>query len=213
MKKFIRCLAVICCVVALAATVLGICAAMINRDSIPVLLKASQKAQQAADDMLQAVADGEYEKAASMMLGLPDLGVDREAETQVGKFLWKAYQDSLEFTPRSELYAMEEGAALDYTVRYLEVDSVSANIRACAELLLQKRVEEAVELSEVYNEKHEYREDVVMDVLYDAAEMALKENGAYVEKDFTVKLTCRNGEWWVLPDQQLLAAISGGLAG
>ena len=66
---------------------------------------------------------------------------------------------------------------------------------------------------EVYNENHEYREDVVTDVLYDAAEMALKENGTYVEKSFTVKLTCLDGQWWVLPDQQLLAAISGGLAG
>ncbi len=213
MKIFMKCLAVIFGIAALAAAVFGIYTAMDNRDALPVLVTPSQEALRVASDVLQAVEDGDYEKAGSMILGVPDLGVDREADGAVGQFLWNAYQESLEFEPVGELFTTKEGVAQRYIVRYLDVNSVASNLRTYSQSLLQKRVEEAKEVSEVYNEKHEYREDVVMEVLYEAAEVALEENASYIEKEFIVNLSYRSGSWWVVLDDGLLSAISGGLAG
>lgn len=213
MKIFMKCLAAIFGIVALVAAVFGITTAMNNRDALPVLVQPSQEALNTAADMLQAVEDGNYEKAGSMILGLPDLGVDREADGAVGQFLWNAYQESLEFEAVGDLFTTKEGVAQRYTVRYLDVNSVASNLRTYSQTLLQKRVEEAKEVSEVYNENHEYREDVVMEVLYEAAEVALQENAVYIENEFVVNLAFRGDRWWVVLDDGLLSAISGGLAG
>lgn len=213
MKIFMKCLAVLFGVAALASAVFGIRLAITNRDALPVLVEPSQEAMNVASTMLQAVADGDYEKAGSMILGDPDLGVDREADGEVGKFLWNAYQESLEFTPVGEAFTTEEGIAQRYTVHYLDINSVASNLRTHSQALLEKRVEEAEDVSEVYDENNEYREDVVMEVLYDAAEQALKENASYIEQEFVVNLAYRGGKWWALLDEGLLAAITGGLAG
>lgn len=213
MKIFMKCLAALFGIAALAAAVFGVKLAMDNRDALPVLVEPSQEALRTASDVLQAVEDGDYDKAGSMILGLPDLGVDREADGDVGQFLWNAYQESLEFEAVGELFTTKEGVAQRYTVRYLDVSSVASNLRTYSQTLLQKRVDEAKEVSEVYDENHEYREDVVMEVLYEAAEASLKENASYIEKEFIVNLAYRGDRWWVVLDDGLLSAISGGLAG
>lgn len=213
MKIFLKCLAAVFGLLALAAAVFGIHVAIDNRDALPVLVEPSQDALNVAANLLQAVADGDYEKAGTMILGDPDLGVNREADGDVGKYLWNAYQESLEYKPVGDAFTTADGIAVRYSVRYLDVNSVAANLRTYSQTLLEKRVEEADELSDVYDENNEYREDVVMAVLYDAAELALKENAAYVEKEFNVNLVYRGGKWWALLDDGLLAAITGGLAG
>lgn len=213
MKTFLKCLAAVFGIVALVAAVIGICAAMSNRESLPVLVAPSQGALTTASDMLQAVEDGDYKKAGSMILGMPNLGVDREADGAVGQFLWNAYQESLEFEPMGELFTTKEGVAQRYTVRYLDVNSIASNLRDYSQVLLQKRVEEADDISEVYTEDHEYREDVVMDVLCEAAKAALEEKASYIEKEFVVNLAYQADRWWVVLDDSLLSAISGGLAG
>ena len=213
MKIFMKCLAVVFGIAALAAAVFGIHTAMENRDALPVLVEPSQGALNAASEMLQAVEDGDYEKAGSLILGMPDLGVDREADGAVGQFLWAAYQESLEFEAVGDLFTTKEGMAQRYTVRYLDVNSVASNLRDYSQTLLEKRVEEAKEVTEVYNENHEYREDVVMEVLYEAAEVALAEKATYIEEEFVVNLAYRGDRWWVVLDDGLLSAITGGLAG
>ena len=213
MKRSMRWIVAVFGVVALAAAVFGVYTAMENRDALPILVKPSQGAARVATDMLQAVADGDYDKAGTMILGEPDLGVDREADGAVGQFLWNAYQESLEFEAVGELFTTKEGVAQRYTVRYLDVNSVAANLREYSRALLQERVEQAEDVTEVYDENHEYREELVSEVLCEAAKMALEKDAAYKEETFVLNLTYRDGNWWVVLDNSLLTAISGGLVG
>lgn len=213
MKIFMKCLASFLALVAVAAAVFGVYVAFTNRDSAPVLVKPSQAAIDTADAMLTAVSEGNYETAAAMILGDTDLGVDRKAKDAVGVLFWDAYQDSLEYTPAGESYATDTGVARNYTVRYLDVNSVMGTLRERSQALLEIRVAEADNVAEVYDENNEYREDFVMAVLYEAAEQALKEDVAYVEESFTVNLVYREGKWWVVADDGLKRAISGSLAG
>ena len=52
-----------------------------------------------------------------------------------------------------------------------------------------------------------------MEVLYEAAEVALAEKATYIEEEFVVNLAYRGDRWWVVLDDGLLSAITGGLAG
>ena len=54
--------------------------------------------------------------------------------------------------------------------------------------------------------------DLVEEVLSQAVVQALAEDGQLVTRDVTLNLICRDGQWWAVPDQALLQAISGGVA-
>ena len=213
MKTAVRILACVFAVLALVIAVGGVCFIFANRNAHPVLVVPSQAALDTASQLLQNVCDGDYTAAEKLILGSPDLGVDREAEGSVGKLIWEAYQDSISFTPVGQCFATESGVGQSYVVRYLDLEALTANLRTYSEQLLALRVKQAADVSQVYDINNNYREDVVMEVLAQAAEQALREDAAYVELVVPVGLTYENGAWWVLPEEQLLAAISGGLAG
>ena len=80
-----------------------------------------------------------------------------------------------------------------------------------SQALLEKRVDEAENLEEVYDANLQYREDFVMDVLYDAAVAALEEDAATMNTELTVSMTYQDGKWWIIADKNLLDAISGGI--
>lgn len=213
MEKNGKTAAVVLAVLALVVAAAGIWLAISARQAEPVLVQPSSQALATAQEMLQAVADGDYDHAGQLILGCPDLGVDREADSEVGRLIWAAYQESLSFTPEGACYATACGIAQNYRVRYLDRSAVTARLRERSQALLEERVANAQDTSQVYDENNEYREDVVMEVLAQAARQALQEDAAFVELVVPVGLTYENGAWWVLPEEQLLAAISGGLAG
>jgi hypothetical protein len=66
-------------------------------------------------------------------------------------------------------------------------------------------------VSEIYDENNEYREDFVMNVLYDATVAVLEENAKKQTCEVTVNLSYQDGNWWVVADEALLDAISGGI--
>lgn len=213
MERLRKILAAVFAVLALSVAAFGAWAALTNRNAAPVLVEPSEQALDTAQRLLQAVSEGDYERAEGYLLGNPSLGIEREAESQVGRLVWEAYQKSLTFTPEGESYATASGIAQDYRVRYLKFDSVTEKLRERSQLLLEQRVETAEDISDVYDENNNYREDVVMEVLEQAAEEALREDAVYTEVVITVNLTYQNGTWFVLANEELLSAISGGLAG
>lgn len=212
MKVFKNILSAVLCLTAVAAAVFGVWLALSNRQAEPVLVREDPQARRAAQSLLDAVSAGEYAKAESLMLGRPALGLDREAADDLGKLLWDAYQESLTFTAVGDCYPTNSGVAYDYTVRRLDLDSVTADLRSRSQTLLATRVEEAEDMDQVYDENNEYRESFVMDVLLEAAEQALAEDAAYVEQTFTVSMVYSGGKWLAIPERGLLAAISGSMA-
>ena len=50
-----------------------------------------------------------------------------------------------------------------------------------------------------------------MEVLYDAAKDALEQDAKTVTFEVTVNLVHNNGQWWIVPEDALLTAISGGI--
>lgn len=213
MKIVVRCLAVLLALVALAAAGLGIYAALRYQGQLPILVETSPQAQQTVQSMLDAVSGGDYALAGSMILGQPQLGADRSAKEELGALLWEAYQDSLVFTPVGECYATESGVAFDYQVTCLEWDSVMDPLKERSTKLLEERVAAAEDISEVYDENNEYREDFVKETLGMAMEAALREDAVYTQTVFTVNLIYQDGKWWIVADNALLSAISGKLAG
>lgn len=179
----------------------------------PVLVTAPAAAVETADAMMAAVCAGDYDTASGLMHGTPDLGADREPADEVGVILWDAFQESLDYELAGECYATDSGVAQDVIITCLDFSSVTASLQDRAQTLLTERVEAAEDADTIYDENGEYREDFVMEVLRDVTLDALEEDAKNMEQRLTVNLVYKKGQWWVVPDQALLSAISGGIAG
>ena len=62
----------------------------------------------------------------------------------------------------------------------------------------------------VYDENGEYREAFAQSVLEEAARQVL-DSADSAERTVTLNLVYEGNQWWVVPDQALLSAISGGI--
>lgn len=177
----------------------------------PILLTPPDVAEGKVVAMMDAVCSGNYESASQVIYGTPSLGVDREASDEVGAMIWDAFVKSLSYELVGDCHTTENGLAQKVKLTSLDIDSVTANLRERSQTLLEQRVAEASDTSEIYDENNEYREEFVMAVLHDAVIQALEEDAAQKTVELTVNLNFQNGSWWVIADNALLDAISGGV--
>lgn len=165
-----------------------------------------------SEEMMEALASGDYDSAASLLYGQPDLGVDHIPTDDVGAMVWAAFVDSISYEFAGDCYATDSGIFRDATVTTLEIPSVTENLSTRAHALLTARVEAAEDMTELYDEENNFREELVTQVLHEAMEQAIREDARTVTRDVTLKLIYRDGQWWVVPDQALLQSITGGVA-
>ena len=197
---------------------LGACVAAVTiqismnaMDSKPVLLTPPDVARSKVVMLMNSICDGNYAEASQSIYGTPDLGVDREASDEVGILIWDAFESSISYELVGECYTTEQGLAQKVSITCLGVTSITDHLRDRSQALLEQRVAEAADVSEIYDENNEYREDFVMNVLYDATVAVLEENAKKQTCEVTVNLSYQDGNWWVVADEALLDAISGGI--
>ncbi len=195
----------------LAITVVGVCLAMSNRDAGPVLKEQPETARNQVVTMLDALCAGEYDMVSGCLYGNPALGMDRDAQDEVGRLFWNALAESFSYEIKSDFHATNSGVSMDVEISAMDIDSVTVNLRQRAQELLEQRIEEAEDISEIYDENNDFREDFVMAALYDAARDALEQDAGSVSWEITLNLIYEDGQWWIMPEPELLQAISGGI--
>ena len=207
-KIFAAVFAALGCLVMAGSVVLCLSSlkAPVKMDQIP------QGAENCTEKLVQALNDGEYAAAGECIYGQPELGMEGQPAGEVGALIWAAFEDSLSVTFKGECYATDGGIFRDVTVTSLETASVAENLQTRAHTLLSARVENAQDMAELYDSENNFREDLVNSVLLEAVEQAIAEDARVATRDLTLTLICRDGQWWVVADQQLLQALSGGLA-
>ena len=208
MKKI---LALFLVLIGLGTAIFAVFLGLQVRNDKPVLLTKPTEAKNTVIAMMDAVCQGDYEKASSCMGGTPSLGVDREAGSEVGILIWDAFRSSMSYELVGDCYSTDQGLAQDITITCLDISSVTDHLRERSQTLLEMRVAEAADVTEVYDENNDYREDVVMAVLLEAAEAALAEDARNMSVTLTVGLRYWDNQWWVVADEALLDAISGGV--
>ena len=197
--------------IGLGAAAAAIFLSMTFVDAKPMLLTPPDVARSKVIMLMNAVAEGNYEEASQTIYGTPNLGVDREAGDEVGVMIWEAFEGSVTYELLGDCYTTEQGLAQDLSVTCMDVTSVTANLKERSQKLLEQRVTEAEDVSEIYDENNEYREAFVMEVLHDAVREALEEDARTMTVEFTVNLSYQDGKWWIEADEALYNAISGGI--
>ncbi len=192
----------------MAAAVVFIC--LSQRQAPPRMLLRSRSASQCAEQMLTKVCAGDYTGAAAYLYGNPRLGDQQPRSDQVTQQIWDAFIGSLRFELVGEVYATVSGVAQDVRIESLDIPSVTGGLKELAPEMLVERAENAGDMSEIYTDNHEYRDDFTAVLLHDAAAQAIAA-GEERRQELTLNLIYSEGRWWVMPDQALLNAISGGI--
>jgi hypothetical protein len=202
--------AILACIFMAAAALAVYCCVRFT-DARPILLTAPDSARNKIVAFMDAFCAGDFNAASQSVLGIPDLGMDKEPEGEVAELLWDAYLDSMSYELVGETYTTENGVAQTVVFTSLSMERVTSDWNQRAQALLEQRVEAAENTSDIYNENNEYREAFIMDVLYDAVSASLQENAELVSQELTLELQYQEGQWWIIADKQLLDALFGGI--
>lgn len=196
----------------------GVCAAALciilsfqKMNTPPVLVVQPEAAREQVEILMEAVRENDYAGASAVIQGNPIFGADRDPADPVSALIWDAFIRSVSYELVGEMYATDSGVAQNISITTLDISSVTANLKARSEHLLEQRVEEAEDTDEVYDDKNEYREDFVMQVLYDATVQTLEEDAKTATYDVTINMVYEQDRWWIVSSSDLLSVITGGV--
>lgn len=199
-------------VLAVATVCASVCILCMAIHAPPVLVGQPVAAIAQVEEMLSAVCSGDFETISSMLYGNPNLGICPEGTDPAEDLLWSAYLESMEFEIPGDCYAGDSGVAVDVRIRTLDISCAVDGLGDRARKLLNSRMEMAESLSELYDENNDFRQEIIAEVLQEAMAESLKENKIYQEQTVVLDLVFEQGEWWILPDEDILNILSGSIS-
>lgn len=178
-------------------------------DAAPKLTFSPDLPQARVKGFMESITNGDYSNAEMYIAGNPDLGASEIPSDEIGAMVWEEFIKATDYSLSGECYATNEGLAQNVTYTYLDISSVTANLRDRSQALLKDRINSAKDVSEIYDENNEYRSDVVNEVLVQAVKDALREDAKYITTEITINLKYQDDQWWVEADQALLDVLFG----
>jgi len=185
----------------------GFC--LLSRNAPVRILELPEAAVNASDVFAQALNDGDLASAAEMIYGQPDLGVGTVPADPETAIIWDAFLESISFEFAGKCYATESGLARRGTISVLDVSGVTQKLPEHTQALVNQRIAEAEDLADIYDDQNQFRQELVTEILGQALRQTLAENAEMITREVTLQLINRDGNWWIVPDQALLNAISG----
>ena len=162
-----------------------------------------------SDAFAQALNEGDLETAARLMYGQPDLGVGDVPENPESALVWEAFRSSISFAYSGECTVEQSGLVRTGSITTLDVTTVMEKLPERTQTLIDQKIAAAADLTELYDEENNFREDLTARILREALQQALSQDSQSVTREVTVRLVNRDGGWWIVPHQNLLQILTG----
>lgn len=196
-----------------AALMLGtIVLCLFSLDAPVEMIGMPKEAMACAEEMMDALAEGDFASAAQRMYGQPELGAEGIPSDAMAAQVWEAFLESISYEFVGVCYAEDSGIYRDVSITALDIQAVMESLPNRVSALAAQKMEAAEDMEALYDESGHFRPELVQEVLQEALDQALEDTASTVSYDATLKMIHRDGKWWVVPDQALLQAISGGVA-
>ena len=182
---------------------------LLNRNADVKILELPRKAVTCSDNFAQALNEGDLETAAQLIYGQPELGVSAIPEDPETAVMWQAFCHSISFEFTGKIHAAQSELVRTGSITTLDIASVMEKLPERTQALINQKISFAENMSQIYDEDNQFREELVDEILLSALQKALTQDAKTVTREVTVKLVKRDGNWWVVPDQALLQALSG----
>lgn len=168
------------------------------------------EAQKEAKAFAVEINEGNLESLKNRIYGTPEL--EGEFDNPVLTVLWEAYRESFSWDFTGAWYASDSGLRCDASVTVLDIPTLLPQVDNVYQDLLPQKAEELA-AEQVYGEDGGYDADFVLQVLADATRQVLESSQPQVQREMTLTMICRDGNWYVRPDSALLELFSGSFTG
>lgn len=204
---------VACLVLAFVLGGLTVFAAFTASGRETLMVDVDPEAEDTARKLMEAVTQGDLVGAGKNILGSPRFTVPDQSRRTIEGLLWQYYYDHLAYSLEGNLYPGNRGLSQDVLVTIPDLKRLTQRMGELAPGILTEKINAAGSMDEIYDDQNGYRQDVTDQVILEAAEKAMEEKTAAMEKTLTLRLCYVDGRWRVRPDQALLELLSGGLEG
>lgn len=195
---------------ALMLGTVGVCLYGLKHPTLAV--EVPQEAVACSEQLAEAISQGDLGTAAQFLYGQPELGVDDVPSDPAAAGFWDAFRDSMTCDFSGECYILDGGFARDAEITALDVEAMTRDFQTRSHDGMTQRVDSATEMSELYDENNNFRQDLIDQVIEQACQEAVQQAQTTRTWHSTWRLVHREGRWWVVPDEELLSAFSAGLA-
>ena len=186
----------------------GLC--LVSLDAQPKVTELPQGAVLCSEQLGSAMTGRDYDALEACIYGQPELGLSGKPEEELAGMVWELAQSNLQFSWQGDCYVRDGSFRRNATVTYMDAASILENLPARAHTLLTQQVEAAESMEELYDASGEFRKELVDQVMKTALTQCCMEDVRTVTVSVTVELVHRDGQWWAVPDRQLLTALSCG---
>ena len=153
MKKR-RILAAFFGILAAAGAAVTLMLALTARGRQTMMLKEDPRIMTCAQNFLDKLCGMDLEGASAELLGAPELNMVSDQDG-VKKILWDRYWGGLEATLEGKPYAQGSFLTVNARITYPDMDAVIRQMGELTQTRLRQRVDEAENVSEVYNSLEE----------------------------------------------------------
>lgn len=175
----------------------------------PAMGQVPEGATRQAEGLMEALCAGDYQGASQMLYGTPSLGQPPEDASPAAEQIWEAFLESFSYEFPGTCRMGDTGVTLDVTVRCLDVNATLEGLDQRTEALLDQKARQTEDSETLYDEDHNFRQELIQEVLTTAVDQALTENQTYREQTIPLGLIYAQDQWWVMPDNALLEVLSG----
>lgn len=175
-----------------------------------LVAKPSGDPLETVNGFFNSIQDGNYEKAYSYLADYQSLGLENQANGEIGASMQQAMRDSYSFKPEGNCVVDGLDATQSVQIRYLDLDSFSAQLEQLTNESLQQIVAD-LPRNEIYDENDKYLPSVT-DAAYSMAVDSLLGHVEDYYKTTVVKLelSYHGGKWQLKTNPQLMDALIGG---
>ena len=175
----------------------------------PMIQTSQEDAEVRTELLMEALCKADYAAAGESLYGSPELQWDPEVASELGALLWEAYSGSMTYEFSGPCYATGDGLFRDVTVTVLDIPALCQKVGERFQALMEPYLVEVEYGSEAFDENGVLRQEFSEGKLRKAVEQVLLLRNSYASHQITLELVYQNGQWWVMPKQNLIDIVAG----
>lgn len=207
--KIARIFAVIFAIVGLVL-MLGTAVVCFGSMDAPVRAEIPETVKVCAREMAEILNAGELDAVSEKLYGNPDLGTEGDLSGEAAA-VWGIFCGGISCELVSDCYVSGSSFAVDAVITVPKIESITDSVGSYARVFLDERIAAAEKMDELYDDNNEFRQDVIDEVVSRALGMALAEEPEMLTYETTFGFVYQGNQWYVVPDSNLIRALSGGL--
>ena len=168
--------------------------------------------QDVVSAFFDAIVEEDYEKAYSYLDYYSSLGLESEPESEAGKLVYNALQDSYSYKLYGDCVKTQLTAKQQVLLEHLDILKLETKLENETQQVLEKMVQDG-EVLEIYDENDQFLPEVTEKAYVKAVGNLLEKPNLYrTTTGMELELVYTNDGWRIRANNELLHALCGGTA-